>query len=286
VTTILKVLPLVLIAAAGFMRFDPAPFVIIETGARTIAAKLAAAATLTFWAFGGLESATVPAGAIDQPQRTIPRATIVGTLLTAVLYIASTIGVMSLVAPDVLKVSPAPFADAARAFAGTRAADLVALGAAIACFGALNGWILIAGQIPLAIASDGLFPRAFARVSARDTPAVGLIVSGALTTVLIALNSSRDLVDLFTFIILLGTLSALVPYAFCSLAGFLIAGPGRRGISQTSMGASIIALLAFGYSLWAIGGAGAEVVYWGFILLLAGLPVYVWVVRSQKSAGF
>ena len=283
VTTVLKVLPLMLVAAAGFMRFDPAPFVIVETGARAIAAKLAGAATLTFWAFGGLESATIPAGAIDRPEHTIPRATIVGTVLAAVLYIAGTVGVMSLVPTDVLKVSPAPFADAARAFAGTRAANMVAAGAAIACFGALNGWILIAGQIPLAVASDGLFPRAFARVSARHTPAFGLIVSSALTTVLIALNSSRGLVDLFTFIILLGTLSALVPYAFSSLAGFLIAGPGQRGIAQTSRGAAIIALVAFAYSLWAIGGAGAEVVYWGFILLLAGLPVYVWVVRVQKA---
>jgi APA family basic amino acid/polyamine antiporter len=283
VTTVLKVMPLVLIAIAGFMRFDPAPFVIAETGARAIAGKLAAAATLTFWAFGGLESATIPAGSIDRPETTIPRATIIGTILAAILYIVSTIGVMSLVAPSVLKVSPAPFADAARAFAGSGAADLVALGAAIACFGALNGWILIAGQIPLAVASDGLFPKAFARVSPRHTPAFGLIVSGALTTVLIALNSSRGLVDLFTFIILLGTLSALVPYAFSSLAGFLIAGPGQRGKARTSMGASIIALLAFSYSLWAIGGAGAEVVYWGFILLLAGLPVYVWVVRRQDG---
>jgi len=64
---------------------------------------------------------------------------------------------------------------------------------------------------------------------------------------------------------------------------FLIAGPGRRGVAQTTMGASVIALLAFGYSLWAIGGAGTEVVYWGFLLLLAGLPVYVWVVRSTKT---
>src|SRR5439155_3921520 len=87
VTTILKVLPLILIAAAGFTRFDPAPFVIVETGVRTIAAKLAGSATLTFWAFGGLESATIPADAIDRPERTIPRATIVGTALAAVLYI-------------------------------------------------------------------------------------------------------------------------------------------------------------------------------------------------------
>jgi APA family basic amino acid/polyamine antiporter len=84
-------------------------------------------------------------------------------------------------------------------------------------------------------------------------------------------------VDLFTFVILLATLSTLVPYAFSSLAGFMLQRSDPR--MRMSGGASTIALLAFGYSLWAIGGAGAEVVYWGFLLLLSGLPVYVWVAR-------
>jgi APA family basic amino acid/polyamine antiporter len=278
VTTILKILPLALIGVAGLVHFNLAPFAIVDHGVRTIASRLASAAALTFWAFGGLESATVPADAIEHPEKTIPRATVLGTVLAAAIYIISTIGVMGLVGTDALSVSPAPFADAARAFAGVGAANFVALGAAIACFGALNGWILIAGQVPLALAKDGLFPRRFARLSSRGTPFGGLLVSSTLTTILIALNSSRGLVDLFTFIILLGTLNALVPYAFSSLAGFLIADP-RTGTTQMARGASIVALLAFVYSLWAIGGAGMEVVYWGFLLLLTGLPVYVWVAR-------
>jgi APA family basic amino acid/polyamine antiporter len=53
-----------------------------------------------------------------------------------------------------------------------------------------------------------------------------------------------------------------------------------RGRAQ--VGAGVFAALAFAYSLWAIGGSGAETVYWGFLLLLSGLPVYVWVAR-QKS---
>jgi hypothetical protein len=101
-----------------------------------------------------------------------------------------------------------------------------------------------------------------------------------LTTGLIALNASRGLVELFTFIILLGTLNALVPYVFSSLAGFLIdRREGARGAS------GLIGALAFAYSLWMIGGAGTEVVYWGFLLLLSGLPVYVWVVRHQSGTG-
>jgi APA family basic amino acid/polyamine antiporter len=178
---------------------------------------------------------------------------------------------------SVLGQTTAPFADAARALAGNRAAQMIALGAAISCFGALNGWILIVGQLPLAVANDGLFPALFRRISDRGVPAVGFIVGGLVATVLIATNYTRGLVGLFTFTILLSTLSTLVPYVFCSLAVFV---PGGRGDRRGKKGMTVIAGLAFSYSLWAIGGAGAEVVYWGFLLLLAGLPVYVWVVRS------
>ena len=278
-TTVLKTLPLVLIGCAAFGAFDPAAFPVAAAGPRAIGAQLSTAAAMTFWAFGGLESATIPADSVDDPRRTIPRATIVGTVLTAVIYIVSTIGVMSLVPADQLSRSTAPFADAARLLAGNWAAAAVAAGAAIACFGALNGWILISGQVPLAIAADDLFPRGFASVSPRGTPRRGLIISSVFTTGLIALNASRGLVELFTFIILLGTLNALVPYVFSSMAAFLVgrdSSPGKRS-------GGIVAALAFGYSLWMIGGAGADVVYWGFLLLLSGLPVYVWVVRQRDG---
>ena len=152
------------------------------SSAREDGSKISMAAAMTFWAFGGLESATVPAGSVHDPQRTIARATIVGTTLTAIIYVVSTIGVMSVLPLDVLKTSTAPFADAAGVFVGPWAAAAVAGGAAIACFGALNGWILISGQVPMAIATDGLFPRIFGRVSGRDTPATALVISSVLTT--------------------------------------------------------------------------------------------------------
>jgi len=280
VTTVLKVLPLLLIGAAAFTAFDPTSFSVHVTGARAISAQLSTAAAMTFWAFGGLESATVPADYVSDPHRTIPRATIVGTVLTAIIYIVSTVGVMSLVPVDVLQTSTAPFADAAKALGGPWAGRAVAAGAAIACFGALNGWILISGQVPLAISSDRLFPRVFGTLTSRGTPALGLIISSLFTTALIALNVARDLVELFTFIILLGTLNALVPYVFSAMAAFLVDRDLslRDGTSRTE---GVVAGLAFAYSLWMIAGAGADVVYWGFLLLLSGLPIYVWVKRQN-----
>jgi basic amino acid/polyamine antiporter, APA family len=278
VTTALKILPLVVIGVAGLTAFEPSHFAVTDTSVGGLAAGITATATLTLWAFLGVECATIPAGEVRDAARVIPKATVVGTLATAVIYIASTAGVMALVAPGALATSTAPFADAARAIGGDAAAKLVALGAAIACFGGLNGWILIVGQLPRAVAADGLFPRGFAALSSRGTPARGMIGAAILTTVLIGMNYAQGLVALFTFIILLATLSVLVPYVFCSLAGFMLQRQDPR--MRMSAGASVVAALAFGYSLWAIGGAGADVVYWGFLLLLAGLPVYTWVARS------
>ena len=278
VTTVLKILPLLVIGVAGLVVLDPSHFPITSSGTN-LGRDVTAAGTLTLWAFLGLECATIPADSIADPDRTIPRATILGTLLTAVIYILSTVGVMGVLPPAALARSTAPFADAARALAGNGAASLVALGAAISCFGALNGWILVAGQFPLAVAQDGLFPRVFGVLSNRGTPARGIVIGGVLASALILMNFSRALVQLFTFIILLATLSTLVPYTFCSVAALLLdrQSPGMR----LSRGPMVLAALAFVYSVWAIAGAGAEVVYSGFLLLLCGLPVYVWVVRGQ-----
>jgi APA family basic amino acid/polyamine antiporter len=275
-TTTLKILPLVVIAIAGLALFEPAHFAIAERDAGAIGLRLMSVVTLTLWAFLGLECATIPAALIRDPDRTIPRATMVGTVIAAVIYILSTIGVMSLLAPGALAASTAPFADAARVIGGDGAAALVAIGAAVSCLGALNGWVLIVGQWPLAVARDGLFPQLFARVNGRGTPVAGMILAGGLTTALIAMNYSRGLVGLFTFIILLATLSTLLPYTLCSLASLLMSSGRLRGWRAVSRTGALVAALAFVYSIIAIVGAGWEVIRWGAVLAAAGLPVYFW----------
>jgi APA family basic amino acid/polyamine antiporter len=277
VTTVVKILPLALVGIGGLFYFAPDHFAITAATTGALAGQITQVATLTLWAFLGFESATVPAGSIANPERTIPRATMVGTLLAAAIYIISTVGVMSLVPPATLATTTAPFADGARVLFGNTAAAMVALAAAISCFGALNGWTLVVGQLPLAVARDGLFPAVFSRVSSRDTPVTGMVIAGVLSSALIAANYTRGLVELFTFIILLATLSTLIPYVFCALAVFRIGG-------HPPVTARAVAGIGFAYGLWAVGGAGAETVYWGFLLLLLGLPVFVWVTRSRSPA--
>lgn len=283
VTTALKLLPLAVVGVGGLLYFNTEHFAVPAPAAgESYGGLLIAAVTIAMFAFVGLESATIPAAATKDPQRTIPRATIIGTLLTAAIYVLSTSGALSLVAPAVLKDSAAPFADAARVLGGNGLGAVVAIGAAISSFGSLNGWILIVGQLPLAVARDGVFPSPFARLSSRGVPLTGMLIAGVLSTALIALNyrggTHPNLVSLFTTITLISTLSTLVPYAFCSLAVYLPAG--RRAINLAA-GMAVIAAIAFVYAMFAIYGAGAPIVFQGFLLILSGLPVYVWVKRAR-----
>jgi APA family basic amino acid/polyamine antiporter len=276
VTTVLKLLPLVAIALLGFARFEPQHFEPFNPTGRALVPAVLGSLALTLWAFQGFESASIAAGEARDARRNVPRATLIGIAIATVLYVAATLAVMGLVPPAELARSGAPFADAARTLWGDGAAKLVAAGAFVSCFGALNGWILVAGRMPLALALDGLFPAFFARVSARGTPALGLYVSSGLACGLVVANYSDTLVGMFTAMTVLATLSALVPFVFCAMADVLLAVRARReGSTERIRAGNVVALLAFTYGLLTIHGAGAENVAWGFLLLLGGIPFYV-----------
>jgi APA family basic amino acid/polyamine antiporter len=186
--------------------------------------------------------------------------------------------VIGLLPADVLRRSAAPMIEAARHTWGPGAGIALAVVAVISCFGALNGWVLLQAQTPMAAARDRLFPAAFGRLDARGTPAFGLALSSALASVLIVANFSRSLVALFTFSILLSTATTLLPYLVSVLAWWRIepAAPARR---------RLVALVALLYAGWALIGTGLESIAWGAVLLLLGLPVYLWQRRSRGQSG-
>lgn len=222
---------------------------------------------------------------MENPEKTIPRATIIGTLLAAVVYIGVTVAVMGVLPHDVLASSPAPMADAARVMWGDWAYAAVGLGAVVSCLGAINGWSLMPCHVSLAAARDGLFPRQFARLNGNRVPAWGLVVSSSLMTLLLVLNysGSKGMVEIFNFIILLATMTTLLPYAFTAVAELMFMARGQ--MPATGAGRRIvIASLAFVYAVWALYGSGAETVLWGVILLMLGLPVYVWMAKEKREA--
>jgi APA family basic amino acid/polyamine antiporter len=284
ITTVLKLLPLILVATLGLLFIQPHNLANFNISGKSNFMALSGAATLTLWAFIGLESATVPADDVENPKRNIARATIIGTLIASVIYILSSVAVMGMIPAAQLAHSTAPFAEAARIMFGPIGSFLVAAGAAISCFGALNGWTLLQGQIPLAAARDGLFPKAFTKVSRFGTPAFGLIVSSILITLLLVLTLNESLVKQFTFIILLATLASLIPYFFTTMAELIIFVRDREKFNGTRLlGSSIIAILACIYAFWTIAGSGEDTVYYGTLLLFSSVPVYAWMKFKQRT---
>jgi APA family basic amino acid/polyamine antiporter len=272
VTTILKVAPLLALAIFGLAYFQPdllAPTP--QAGPAFHAINVSVAATL--FAFIGVECATVPAGHVRDPARTIPRATLLGTVIAATLYIACTTAVMGVVPATQLATSQAPFALAGTLLWGSWAGWLIAGAAAISCFGALNGWILIVGQFPQAVARDGLLPGAFARESGRGAPVATLLIAGAVDSALVLANYSHGLVAMFTFLLLLTALSGVFAYLFSALAEIVLAQRNGKRMGWRNLG---LALAAFAFTMWATFGAGQDIVYWTFVLMLIGVPLYVW----------
>ena len=277
VTTILKLLPLILLATIGLLFIKPHNLAQFNVTGTSNFSALTAAATLTLWSFIGLESATVPADDVENPQRNIPRATIYGTLITSLIYILSSLAVMGMVPLAQLAHSTAPYADAAKIMFGPIGSLVIATGAVISTFGALNGWTLLQGQVPLAAARDGIFPRVFAKTSAQGTPVWGLVISSILITLLLLLTLNQSLVKQFTFIILLATLASLIPYLFTAMAELIIFIRERERFNgKRLLGSSIIAILAGVYAFWTILGSGEDTVFYGTLLLFSSVPVYVW----------
>jgi APA family basic amino acid/polyamine antiporter len=281
ITTIIKILPLLLLGTLGFLYFNITHFTPLNLSVESKFDAITATAALTLWAFLGIESATIPSDKVKNPTRTIPRATIAGLVIVGLLYISSTVGIMGILAPAELQNSAAPFADAAEKIWGSRASWLIAIGASISCFGALNGWILLQGQMPLAAARDNLFPPSFKKVSGKGIPVIGIIIASVLATFLVGMNYTRGLVQMFTFIIMLSTLSCLLPYLFSSLSEIALYLKKKKNFNKNKLiVASCISVPAFLYALWAITGLEYEIIIWGAILLTAGIPIYAYL-KSQ-----
>ncbi len=281
VTVVLKIAPLVVLILMGLAYFEPAHFVPFNPTDKGLGQATSAAAALALWSMLGLETASAAAAKVENPERNVARATFWGTLLAAVVTAGVCIAAMGIVAPAILAKSNAPMADVANVVWGGWGGNAIAALGALSAFGCINGWILLQGALPQAMARDGLFPKAAGHENARGSPAFALIVGSVLASIMIIVNHTQTLVGLFTFLALLATLANLVPYLFCAMAGLRLMK--HDGPVPLTRGRAAVLLGAGAYALWSIYGAGQEIVFWGFLLLLSGLPVYVWLRRGTAA---
>jgi len=223
--------------------------------------------------------------------KNIGRATILGTIATAVVYMVSLTVMFGVLSNAELAASTAPFSDAANSmFGGEWVGKLMAIAVIISGFGALNGWTMICAEMPLAAANDGLFPTNFKRLSKAGVPAFGVIASTVLASIAMAINYlGSGGATVFTTLVLMTGITSAIPYAFSALAQIKWRLADNREM-HTAMFVRdmVVAVLGVVFSvlfIWYSRNTGNSFwVYWApFFMaggaLVLGIPVY----RMQRS---
>ena len=296
VTTVLKLVPLVVFVVIAGMHFNPENLNTVSSKEVAGMGTVPAAIGIALWAFIGLESATVPAGEIKDPEKNIRKSTIYGTLACAAIYLLISLAAMGAAPQAIIAKSNAPLADILNSVTGAKwGGNFMALGGLVSTLGCVSGWILTTARSSFAAGEDKLFPKAFAKIHPKyKTPYVSLIVSGVAANILLILNYVQSLTSAFNFMILLATLAFLPAYALCATAEIVLLVKKSSDFNLFSfLKNSFFSLLAFAFSIYFTYSTGAETVMYGFILLLVGVPFYVYMMlqdnneinRLRKNAG-
>lgn len=235
-----------------------------------------AAAAVTLWAFMGLETATVAGGEIKNPEKNVKRSTILGMLISTVLYIVISIAAMGAMSQSNLANSTAPISDIIKSALGLKNITFLNIAIAISILGTALGWLLSTARVGFAAGEDGIFPKAFSKLHPKyGTPYISLIIGSIFINIIFIMNFTKGLIGAYNFIVLLATLSYLPIYASSTIAEILLLVVDEKERTFKNYTLLIIrCLVGFAFSIWGIMASGAEVVMYGFVLLLLGIPVY------------
>ena len=273
ISTLLKLLPLLLIIFLGASNLTVSNLPEFNPTSLHPLSLLGTVTTLVMWSFIGIETATVPADNVINPQETIPKVLIASVLTILTLYILVSFAIALIVPAKELIDSTAPFALAASKILGSTGGTLITIGALVSTLGSLNANTLTAGNLSLAAARDGFLPAKFISLTKSGTPIFTYLLSGTFVSILLMLNYTKGIINAFVFMAMLSTLSTLIAYAFCAIAELKFVHTNKK--SQQKKYAFLISFGTFLYAIFAIWGAGIEMIMYSIILIFIGTPIYL-----------
>ncbi|VXC11965.1 amino acid permease [Aeromicrobium sp. 9AM] len=289
VTTVLKFLPLAFLATIGLFYISAGNFTPWNTSGDTNMSAIGGAMAICLFAYLGVETAAVAAANVRDPKHNIPRATVFGTLASAVVYMLSLIAVFGILPTAALALdeNKASYAVATNSiFGGTWSGDLVAIAVIISGIGALNGWTMICAEMPRAAAKDGLFPKQFAELSSRGAPVFGIVSSTLFASIAVLISFwGTNGSTVFTTLVLMTGITAAIPFGFSALAQIVWRLKDREVGNAAHFTRDMVVAVAsvaasIGFIYYSRNVDASWYVVWGPFLmtggaLLVGVPVYL-----------
>ena len=280
-TALIKLIPLILIIFLGFLFMNVEYFYPINISNETDFRAITITTTLTFFAFLGLESATVPDNKVQNAKENVSKSTIYGVIFTFFVYLLSSIALFGLLSPEQIQHSNAPYADAGGIILGDYAKYIVAIFAIISALGCLNGWTLLQIELTKNLSKNNLFPKIFMKENANSIPSSGLIISNTIVVLLIVINYSKDLSNIFTELILTSTFCALILYFLIALGEILKIFENKKNLKS-----NFISIPLFLFLIWIFVGIGFNSILLGLALFSLSIPIYFYqkyYARNRKS---
>jgi basic amino acid/polyamine antiporter, APA family len=266
----------------GAVQAAPLP---VPSGFVPVGVALGTALVPVLFAYGGWQQTNFVAEELVEPERNLPRALIVGVLVVAAAYLLVNITYLRTLGVEGLAASTAPAADAMELRFGARGRALIAAGIAISTAGFLDLVILVTPRVYQAMARDGLFFRGLARLHPTTrTPVAAIVLQGVWSSVLVLSGSYGDLLDWVTFAdwIFFGSTAATL-FVYRARTG--ASGPSARFLAPFHPWSTGLFILAAGYVVSGAIISNPGNALRGSLVLLAGLPVYLWWAGRRDTSG-
>ncbi|HKV76380.1 MAG TPA: amino acid permease [Gemmatimonadales bacterium] len=236
------------------------------------------------WAYDGWADLAFVGGEVKNPERNLPRALVLGTSIVVALYLAANLVYVYLIPLADIKHSELVAADAASLLVGKVGIVLVSAAVAVSTFGTLNGSMMTAPRIFFAMADDGLFPQAIARVDPKTgAPTAAILLAATLGVVFILVRTFTELADQFVI--------GIWPFYALAVATVFVLRKRRPDLRRPyrTWGYPVVPALFLLASLFLLGNylvSETAKFTLDFGVILTGIPVYfLWKRFGEQGAG-
>lgn len=272
-------IPVILTGTVGWFFFSPVTFAANwnVSGSPHFHA-IVSGVLLCIWSFIGVESAAVDANLVENPKRTIPISTMVGTGIAAIVYLLSSMAINGMFPAKQVADSGAPFSLAIQHITGYgHAGQIVSLITAFACLTSLSSWVMLVAQAGARAAHDGNLPKIFGVLNRKKIPAMGILLTSSFMTILmlILMAFKGNSAQIFGEVISIAVLMTILPYYYSSLN--LIRIVEHRKCAFFQLLAGFIAIL---FCLIGLFGASKSAI---LATLIFSLGTFIFYITKDRS---
>jgi APA family basic amino acid/polyamine antiporter len=279
---ILKFIPLFLLPVIALFYFKSSNFTVSnDIASLNVTQILGQVSILTMWGFIGVETGTTPAGSVENPSKTIPKALICGTMCVALFYLLNSIGIIGLLPEETLAKSKSPYVDAAQYIFGGNWHFIISIMVTFVCIGTINAWTLISGQIILGLAEDELMPKIFTKRNAYQSPHWGILASSIGIIIILIFTSNENLTKQISSIIDYSVTVFLFVYLICCIATIKLFIKEHLTLNVFQKLCILVAII---FCSCVIYETSKEALITSSLFVLSGLPIYLfWYLRKRSD---